>query len=245
MEANRLLKEGIISGPSVVVADYQTYGRGQGANRWASESGQNLLMSLVLQPAFLSVERVFNLSKMVSLSLVELLAAYDLPAKIKWPNDILVGGHKICGVLLEHQIMGKRLNHSIIGIGLNLNQLNFEDFDVPATSMRKVLSITQKEESSGSGEKLFSGVPKLNRDRIESEILELIARGIQQLEEDPDSINAAYLTHLYKAGEMVELFSEAGVLKGCLKGVTESGELLVEREGIMEAYGLHTVRLKI
>ena len=56
---------------------------------------------------------------------------------IKWPNDILSRQGKVAGILLEHCIAGGRIKHTIVGIGLNVNQLEFPDFTVPATSLRR------------------------------------------------------------------------------------------------------------
>ena len=121
---------------SVLSALSQTKGRGQGDHIWLSEPGSNLLFSIVLkyasadsaQSPLLSVQAhdQIVISQITALSVVDLMAAYGIEAKIKWPNDIYVGGKKICGILIEHSVCGKWLTSSIIGIGLNVNQRNFD-----------------------------------------------------------------------------------------------------------------------
>ena len=122
---------------SVLSTLSQTKGRGQGDHIWISEPGSNLLFSIVLkysssadsvQSPLLSVQAhdQIVISQITALSVVDLLAAHEIEAKIKWPNDIYVGDKKICGILIEHSVRGNWLTSSIIGIGLNVNQRNFD-----------------------------------------------------------------------------------------------------------------------
>ena len=118
----------------VITADYQDDGRGQGAHSWHSQKGKNLLMSILLHPAFLSASDQFQLSRLTSLAICDTLESEGLKPVIKWPNDILTSLGKIAGILIEHRIVGGKISHSTIGIGLNLNQLSFPEFPVRATS---------------------------------------------------------------------------------------------------------------
>lgn len=124
-EAKRRISE--LDNLSVVSALSQTKGRGQRGNSWQSEEGKNILMSIVLKhnPDAVQAYDQFVISQIASLAVVDLLGAYEVEAKIKWPNDIYVGEKKICGILIEHSVCGKWLSSSIIGIGLNINQRNF------------------------------------------------------------------------------------------------------------------------
>lgn len=124
-EAKRRISE--LDNLSVVSALSQTKGRGQRGNSWQSEEGKNILMSIVLKhdPDAVQAYDQFVISQISSLAVVDLLGAYEVEAKIKWPNDIYVGEKKICGILIEHSVCGKWLSSSIIGIGLNINQRNF------------------------------------------------------------------------------------------------------------------------
>ena len=133
-EAQRRISD--IDNLSVLSAKQQTEGRGQRGNTWSSESGKNLLFSVVMKfsdsifdgkflPAINSHDQ-FVISETAALSVVDLLAENDTEAKIKWPNDIYVGDRKICGILIENSLKGNSLSHSILGIGLNVNQTSFD-----------------------------------------------------------------------------------------------------------------------
>lgn len=109
----------------VVVADYQTAGRGCGTNTWESERGANLLYSMLIHPAAIPANRQYLISMAVANSIAKVLSAYVRNVSIKWPNDIYVGDCKICGILIENQLQGSSIRDSIIGVGLNVNQLCF------------------------------------------------------------------------------------------------------------------------
>ena len=146
-EAKRRLSS--LDNLSVLSVLSQTKGRGHEGNVWLSEPGANLLFSIVLkfegedirdsqrrlQVSSVNAYDQFVISQIASISVVDLLAAHEIQARIKWPNDIYVGDKKICGILIENTVKGKWLSSSIIGIGLNVNQRNF-DVNLPnPTSM--------------------------------------------------------------------------------------------------------------
>lgn len=110
---------------SVVVADYQSAGRGQIGNKWESERGRNLTFSLVIYPTHVPANRQFLISQIAALSVKEALESYTDELTVKWPNDVYWRDKKICGMLIENDLSGNQLFSSIIGIGINLNQLIF------------------------------------------------------------------------------------------------------------------------
>lgn len=108
---------------TVVMADYQSAGKGQRGNSWESEAGANLTFSFVLYPSFLTAKRQFVISQIVSLGIVKALRKHvDEGISIKWPNDIYYHDKKICGMLVEIYLEGTNLGRCICGIGLNVNQ---------------------------------------------------------------------------------------------------------------------------
>ena len=118
---------------SVLSASEQTAGRGQTGNTWIAAPGENLTFSIVIKFgkdswAFAPLRALdqFVISEITALSVVDLLAAHDIHAKIKWPNDIYVGDRKICGILIENSLRERMLSSSIIGVGLNVNQTSFD-----------------------------------------------------------------------------------------------------------------------
>ena len=127
---NRWLKDHAIQKDFVVVADFQTAGRGCGTNRWESERGKNLLFSLLLHPNGVAANRQFHISMAVSLAICKALGRYIGDLSIKWPNDIYWRNAKICGILIENTLRGKLIKDSIVGVGLNVNQRQFHS-DAP------------------------------------------------------------------------------------------------------------------
>ena len=123
-KALELLGQGCPEG-TVVAARRQTSGRGQQNARWESAPGLNLTFSIALYPSFLPVERMFYLSKIVSLGIAGYLRRAGVSAAIKWPNDIYAGDEKICGILIEQSICGDRIAQSVVGVGVNVNQRQF------------------------------------------------------------------------------------------------------------------------
>ena len=112
---------------TVVTAENQTKGKGQMGAKWQSESGKNLIMSALVKDFVFDNEHVFNLSIVVSLSVIQVLKSLNIPElSIKWPNDIMAGNKKIGGILIENTLKSGGRIVSVVGIGLNVNQTNFE-----------------------------------------------------------------------------------------------------------------------
>lgn len=111
---------------AVWLADYQSAGRGRLDRRWDAPPGTSLLLSVLLRPAQWPAERGAWLTMLAGLAVAEAIeAAAGLPARLKWPNDVLLGdgdGRKVCGLLLDATLSaGGRLETAILGIGLNVN----------------------------------------------------------------------------------------------------------------------------
>ena len=115
---------------TVVVADYQTAGKGQGTNTWESEKGKNLLFSILVHPTTLPIERQYVLSEAAALSYKEVLDAYTEDISVKWPNDIYWQDRKVSGTLIETSLSKGVFKDFIIGTGINVNQKEFRS-DAP------------------------------------------------------------------------------------------------------------------
>ena len=111
-----------IADGSVIMADFQTAGKGQLAAIWESMPKENLLLSVYYRPHFLKIADQFMLSIAISLAICDFLKKYIENVTIKWPNDIYVGDQKIAGILIENSVQQDVIKNSIIGIGLNINQ---------------------------------------------------------------------------------------------------------------------------
>ena len=138
----KYIKENFIKTTYVAYTFNQTNGKGQRGKTWDSEPGKNLAFSLCLFPENVKVKDQFSFNMIVSLFLFNILKSLKIPdLKIKWPNDILSGGKKICGILNEFKVRGDSVENIIIGFGLNINQENFDNLP-NASSLKLINKIT-------------------------------------------------------------------------------------------------------
>ncbi|MBA3391720.1 MAG: biotin--[acetyl-CoA-carboxylase] ligase [Deltaproteobacteria bacterium] len=117
-EAARLARAGARHG-TIVIAESQRAGRGRDGRTWASPPGFGLYLSAIVRPP-LPLALVPPMTLAIGVGLCDTLRAHGAHAELKWPNDALVDGKKIAGVLVEAQSQGTRLEAVIIGIGVNL-----------------------------------------------------------------------------------------------------------------------------
>lgn len=136
LQMEELIRHGGMKDGSLVTAEYQTAGKGMLENAWESEYGSNLLFSLLSLDLPVMPADQFYISKAVSLGIHDYLSLV-LPhahVRIKWPNDILVNGRKLAGILIKCNLRGGEITQVITGIGLNVNQAVFPPHFI-ATSM--------------------------------------------------------------------------------------------------------------
>lgn len=123
-----LIKNQTVENFTVVITNSQTNGRGQMGTKWNSESGKNLIISVLIKDLRLQVEAVFVLNAMISVAIIEALSVFCIPnLSVKWPNDIMSDNKKIAGILIENSIKTDNSILSVVGIGLNVNQSHFEN----------------------------------------------------------------------------------------------------------------------
>lgn len=135
--ARQLAEEGAADG-TVIIADRQSAGRGRLGRRWESPSAVNLYCSILLRPQ-IPVQQAPQMTFLSAVAVAETLQElYALSARVKWPNDILVGGKKIAGLLNEMNAETEQIHFVILGIGINLNMTTEqfpEQLNYPATSV--------------------------------------------------------------------------------------------------------------
>lgn len=118
--AIHLAREGAREG-TIVVSEYQTHGRGRFQKRWRSPRGKGLLFSIILRPEFKSSSAAI-LTHLAAQSVVDVLRQeFNLPAQLKKPNDVLVRGKKIAGILTESSAYHQSLEYVVVGMGLNVS----------------------------------------------------------------------------------------------------------------------------
>lgn len=135
---------------ALVVADEQTKGRGRAGRHWYTPRGLGLAFSIVVYPTLEDSSSVSRMTALGALAVCDVLTnRYRLPAKIKWPNDVLIGDEKVAGVLVEAQWTGDRLGALILGIGINIAPGSVEDAQAnepmlrfPATCLESELGRT-------------------------------------------------------------------------------------------------------
>ena len=197
----------------VVTADIQTKGKGQRSKTWASEEGQNLLFSILLN---CNPKSKFNmhpllLSQMVSVGVAKVLQWIipDEEVVIKWPNDILVGSKKIAGILIENVVRKGEITHSVVGVGVNVNQDVFPNFERTATS---IVNETKKNFKT-------EDLSQMLANKMSSFISDL---------ENRSEINKEFNSLLYLRNSPSEFKISGKKVLGTIKSCRESGELILE-----------------
>ena len=201
-----------------VVATKQSGGRGTKGRSFSSLEG-GLYFSRLTFPKNLLAKNAFTLMQGTAAAVCQTLASLGLAPVIKWPNDIYVGGKKICGILIENSLSGERIHASIIGVGLNVNNEMPKELKPIATTVReqtgKIHSLAAVEE------RLFS------------------------LMEAEDAYRS-YTDYLGFLGERVRLvFADGGEREAVLIGVDEVGALLVQTETGEEKFFAAEVSLRV
>jgi BirA family biotin operon repressor/biotin-[acetyl-CoA-carboxylase] ligase len=196
---------------TVIMAESQTAGRGQQQNRWHSQAGKNLTFSLLLNPVFLPVSQQFDLTRAVSLGIIDALEPIlGSQLKIKWPNDIYYDDKKLGGILIENLLQGNQIKNSVIGIGLNINQESFPLDVANAVSLKQILHKDYELKS------LLSEICK----NIEAACLNIKAGRFE-------FVRKAYMERLYRLNEDTMFRANGLAFKGRIKGVRETGLLVV------------------
>ena len=216
-EGKALVKEGAKHG-TLIGANFQEAGKGRGGNRWQCKPGEGLMCSIILQPKW---EKEFWgwIALAAGLALCELLERDCLTPKIKWPNDILVNGKKIAGILTESID-----NSVIVGIGMNLNM-----------AMVPVVSSTLQPTSF-----FLETDCKLNPESyaksVQTHLTQLVGA------ESPLLLKPAILKRLAWLGEAVTLQTRSEEMEGEITNLGKHGELILNQMGqdkqVFDAYQL-------
>ncbi len=208
---------------SMVMAEFQTAGRGQMGNTWYSGKGKNLLLSFLLYPHGVKARDQFIISRVVSLALKRVLNRYLQDVTIKWPNDIYWKNKKIAGILIENSLVGQHIDYTIVGIGLNVNEGAFPSQLPNPISMRQITG----------------GV--LDRELLLKELHDELFNLYQRLKRgEIEIIDQEYMHHLYRKDGVHWFADKDGRFKATIKTVLASGHLVLatypEREERVYAF---------
>lgn len=205
---------------TVVLARFQNAGKGQQGKYWESESGKNMLASIILYPYFLPAAKQFLISKVVSLGLVDFLKTKVKNVAVKWPNDIYVGNKKIAGILIENTISGSNLQSAIVGIGVNLNQENFVSDAPNPVSLKQITGL------------------EYNAEIVADEVLQSILQWYEKLKiDDFKAIDSAYISTLFRMNEWAKYKKAEKAFEARIVEIGEFGQLQLEmRDGSVHEY---------
>lgn len=196
----------------LAVSDFQTAGRGRRGRTWEAEASTSLLFSLLLRPSAPPAE-LAPLTLVAGIAVAESMPA---PARVRWPNDVLIEGAKVAGVIAELETPADRPHHVILGVGINVNQRPRElppEARVPATSLAIETGHQQDRLSL-----LLEVV-----DRIQSAYREFDALGFPALLDRWNSVDEL-------AGREVTVRLAERTISGLARGVDRAGRLLLQDE---------------
>ena len=203
----------------VVIAHYQSAGKGQRGSVWEAQPGKNLTFSIFLKTNSLPLQKAFYLNIISALAIVDMLKEFlNIQAQVKWPNDILVKEKKLGGILVENTIQGKRFSHSIVGIGLNINQEQFQFPEAISLHLMNPLKIYDLE-------------------TLLHELLYFFEKRYQQLQRDQfPGLKKDYLDNLMGFLQQKKYMEEGRKFLGTIIDLTEDGKIVVEEEGGTKTY---------
>ncbi len=221
---NAVLKEAARQGAahgSVAFCHHQLAGKGRIGRSWETPPGQALTVSLLLRPRLLP-EQAQLCTLAAALAMVRTIGEEcpGLPARIKWPNDVVIGQGKVCGILSELGMAGGQVDYVVTGVGLNVNQLAFPpELAGKAVSLLGLMRQADPEAAPLSREKLLTcwlGHMEETMDQVE-------AGGF-------GAIRPAYEAASATIGQKVQVIAPSESYTGLALGVDEAGALRVKRE---------------
>ncbi len=210
---------------TIVVAEEQTAGRGRFGREWVSPAGKNIYVTILLRPTADRLRRLSMLSPLAVALAVE--EATGMAAQIKWPNDVLLSGRKVSGILIDTELAGAEPRYALDGIGINVN------FDIPADSEIAEIATSVKTE--------------LARETAREPILASLLNRIEKLyeQEDGEAVRSAWRNRLETLGKQVRLAFHGEVHEGLAEDVDAEGNLVLLRaDGTRHSYAAGEVSLR-
>lgn len=214
IQAKRLGEDGKPHG-TLVLADRQSDGRGRRGKTWSSPPNENIYMTLLLRPGFEPAKAPMLTLVMAHSVAKALKKVTDLDVQIKWPNDIIVQGKKLVGILTEMSTEIEFIHYVIIGVGININLCEFpEEIKSMATSLRMEMG------------------KRIKRAPIIVEIMKQFEQDYEQFLKDGDlsSIQEEYNYLLVNRNREIRVLGVQKPYKAIACGINRMGELLIQKE---------------
>ena len=212
---------------TVLLAEFQSKGRGRKEREWISSSGQNLTFSILLKGEFKEQKiNLINFSAAIAVAqAIENL--YQLDVELKWPNDVLIHKKKIAGILLESVSKANKISRVVVGIGINVNQPNFPgQFEIPPTSIRKEFH------SIASREKLLS------------EVLNNFEEMLEISKKSGKKVLADWRNRCKMLGEKIKIVDGDLIKAGIFEDIDENGFLILRNGEKLEKIHFGDVSLR-
>ncbi len=206
---------------TVVIAEKQTAGKGRRGRSWESPAGTNIYMSILLRPQ-IEVNKAPMLTLVMAYSIGKVLKEKGYESvQIKWPNDLVLSGKKICGILTEAELNGQEIGHVVVGVGVNVNEKVF-----PEELADKATSLYLEKNSEENKESLIEDI--LNTFAVDYEHF--------LKEESLGFLKDEYNQMLVNYHKEVRVLDPGNEYTAFAHGINNMGELLVEKaDGSMEA----------
>jgi len=223
-----LLTDKCVDNYTIITTKFQKKGKGQMGSAWESEASKNLMCSVYLSNSIIKLTDQFIINILVCLAIKKSLNKFNVPQlSVKWPNDIMSGKTKICGVLIENIIKNNSIQDIIIGIGLNVNQTEF-------INLPNAISL-----------KMINGM-HYNIDEILFEIINDIKFYYKLLENGKQlELCKQYKNSLYRINKpSMFLLANKKLVSGYIMGVNELGMLIIQMEDDVErTFGIKEISL--
>lgn len=221
---NKMAKTMAIQGCShgtLITADAQEAGVGRRGRSWSSEKGAGIYMSIVLRPqidtesaAMLTLVAAISVARALE-SVLAQMSGLKIQPWIKWPNDIVINKKKICGILTELSLKQKEIDFIIVGIGINVWNEVFPE-EISATASSIFLETGQR----------------VNKERLISLVWQQFEKYYEQFMKcgNLKEFREEYEAFLINKNSKVKVLDPIGEYEGIAKGITDTGELLVDTE---------------
>lgn len=208
----------------VISTEIQTDGHGRFERKWVDLGAENIYMTIILKPSDKISSVYANLTQYLSVCLCKELEEMGLQPEIKWPNDVLLNGKKVCGILAESAIKGGKLKGIALGIGINLNAEPYTlgQIDRPATSINieKGMPVNKEEFMQKLLERFFKDYD------------EFLQKGFLFIKKDYQNRTSI------KQAQMLTIAIFNKEKQGEFKGFDDSGNLLLQTSGAIEAINM-------
>lgn len=204
---------------TLIVCDFQTGGRGQLGRTWHETQGAGIAMSLILRPAA-PLHEAGQLTLLAGIALAQTLRTLDIPATIKWPNDLLIEGKKVAGILTEMQTEADRINSVIIGIGINVLHEQF-----PEVLADRATSL-----------KLATGKVIARAEIVAMFLNTFEPMYLKWLTEGFASFVSLWENYADRLNDLVTLRTRQETVTGILRGIQADGTLQMETEAGMKTF---------